>query len=376
MVTENEEVPFGSNEVRLTLRQWGAAALIAAAVLTLAPLIWRRIEPLTPGADYRLPYRLGNDYWLYARACRLLCTAPDPIPVFGDSVVWGHYVSNDRTLTHYLNAEFAGKARFLNLGVDGIHPAALDGLITHYARPVRRRRVLLHCNLLWMSSPRQDLRTRKEFAFNHPDLVPQFFPRIPCYRRPLSERLGTVIDRNLPAAGWVKHLRIAYFDGRDLPSWTLEHPYADPFARFARPLPAPAEPPSPRPPAKSWTERGLARFDAPWVDLRTSIQWQAFKRAVHRLRSRGNRVFVILGPFNEHMLTPDSWARYLTCRQTVLAWLEARRIPHAAPQPLPGRDYADASHPLAPGYALLAKRLALNPVFRRFLGLPQKPNPE
>ncbi len=362
------EVRFGSNEIRLSLAEWGLAAGVVAAVLIAAPILWRRIEPFQPGKDYRLPFRLGNDYWLYARAARNLCRGRR-IAVVGDSVVWGHYVGKDQTLSHYLNRT-AGEERFVNLGVDGIHPAALEGLVAYYGRALAGRPVILQCNLLWISSKRQDLQAHKEFAFNHPDLVPQFFPRIPCYRKPLADRLGTVIDREIPVAGWVKHMRIAYFDGKDLATWSLDHPYAAPWTCLSRPLPSPGEPPFPRPEAKPWTARGLARFDAAWVDLDTSIQWHSFQRVVHRLLARNARLLVILGPFNEHMLTARSRRRYRARRAAVAAWLAAAHVPHVVPAALPSEDYADASHPLAPGYALLAERLAADPVFRRFVGSP------
>ena len=43
-----------------------------------------------------------------------------------------------------------------------------------------------------------------------------------------------------------------------------------------------------------------------WVDLGTSLQWRLFRAAVHTLLRRGNRVFVLVGPFNEHLLEADS----------------------------------------------------------------------
>lgn len=370
-MTTDTDVQFGANDVRLSLREWGIASLITAALLCLMPVVWQQAEPLDLGPDYRLPYRLGNDYWMYARISRALCTEGN-VAILGDSVVWGHYVSNDQTLSHHLN-ESVGDGRFVNLGVDGIHPAALDGLMAYYGCAVTKRDVILHCNLLWTSSARQDLQTRKEFAFNHPELVPQFVPGIPCYRQSLSGRLGTVIGRGVPVAGWAKHLRIAYFDGRDMPSWTLDHPYRNPLARLALPLPSPEAPPSPTPVAEPWTEQGFGSFNAAWVDLDTSIQWRSFRRTVHRLRGRGNRLFVVVGPFNEHMLTAESLERYLERKAAVQSWLTENAIPHIIPDVLPSEHFADASHPLNEGYALLAKQFLGSDSFRRFARLPVTP---
>ncbi len=151
---------------------------------------------MNAGPDYRVPYSLGNDYWNYARTCREVATG-DRTLVVGDSVIWGHYVAGGETLSHYLN-ERIGAARFANLGLDGVHPAALCGLVEHYGTAIQRRQVVLNCNLLWLSSARHDLSTDKEFAFNHPALVPQFWPKIPCYRAPLSEQAGRRRRAELP----------------------------------------------------------------------------------------------------------------------------------------------------------------------------------
>lgn len=358
------DVPFGSNEVRLSWRQWLLAAGLLAVAFTLTPRLWKRVEPLGAGPDWRVPYRLGHDYWLYARWCRRAGSRHEVL-VVGDSVVWGHYVRAEQTLSHYLSRG-AGGPRFANLGVDGIHPAAMAGLLEHYGRAISGKRVLLHCNLLWMSSPASDLQGRKERSFNHPQLVPQLSDEIPCYREPLSGRLGIVVRRRLSVLQWARHLRIAYFDGSPLGWWTLEHPYANPVRAVTLRLPSPNEPPSPKPVAKPWTQQGMGEFDAPWVDLGESIQWRFFRRCVEVLRRRGNRVFVLVGPFNEHMLTESSLRAYRRRKQQVGAWLRRREVPHLIPEALPSERYADASHPLGAGYAVLAERLLAEEAFRRF----------
>jgi hypothetical protein len=85
---------------------------------------------------------------------------------------------------------------------------------------------------------------------------------------------------------------------------------------------------------------------------------------VRILRQRDNRVFVLVGPFNEHLLNPESLRRYLDVKATITAWLEEQEIPYVAPSPLPSEQYGDASHPLAPGYANLARQLLAEPFFR------------
>jgi len=354
-VSDKIDLRFGSNDVRLAPAEWGVALAIVLGFIALAPIVWPFVEPLRVEPDYRLPYFQGNDYYTYARLCRAAAARGSTF-VVGDSMVWGHYVAEGQTLSAHLN-RLAGGQRFANLGVDGIHPAAMLGLLKHHGRAIRNRNVVLHCNLLWMSSPRHDLSTEKEFPFNHPTLVPQFSPRIPCYRQPFGERLGIVIERSLPFHAWKKHVQIACFGGSDIASWTLDHPYECPVSTAAQRLREPSGERAPSVVAEPWTRRGIARQSFAWVELDKSLQWRFFRDTVALLRRRGNRIFVLVGPFNEHMLTEGNRAVYAARKRAVGVWLEANGIPHLVAPVLPSRLYADASHPLAEGYGLLAKQL-------------------
>jgi len=363
--------PFAANEVRLSPRQWLAALAILGALFYLIPVLWERIEPLGPEPDYRVPYRLGSDYWVYSRSCRRACSG-DQTLVLGDSVVWGHYVGRQQTLSHYLN-ELAGQEHYANLGVDGIHPVALSGLVEYYGRGIRAKNVVLHCNLLWMSSPRADLQEESEADFNHPELVPQFFPAVPCYREPISGRLGIAVGRHLTFFGWASHLRIAYFEDEpelrrwsDFRTWTIAHPYDNPAGAVTLELPSPDEPPSPKPVAEPWTRQGGVPRSFPWVELETSLQWRFFRQTVELLRARGNRVFVLVGPFNEHMLTPESLKVYQSRLRDVEIWLQQNQVAYCVAAALPSQQYADASHPLPQGYRLLAGQVFESPSFVDF----------
>lgn len=346
-----------SHYVRLSGRQWLVVAAALLVLVGLGPLVWERIEGFNPTGDYRVPYELSNDYWLYNRYCHRVCEQ-GKVLVVGDSVVWGHYVEPDQTLSHYLN-EFSRGDRFVNLGADGTHPAALLGLLKHYGSDIRGRTVLLHLNPLWMSSSKHDLETTKEFRFNHPELVPQFTPRIPCYKAPLSARIRIAMRREMPFANWVSHMRAAYFQNLDLAAWTIEHPYGCPVTAMARKLPEPRAPK--RPPQAQKEPR---KQDMAWVDLESSLQWQFFRRAVQLLQERGNTVFVLVGPFNEHMLTDQNKVVYGRLKQGIEAWMQKNSIPYLIPAALPPECYVDASHPPAEGYALLAKTLAESPSFK------------
>lgn len=353
---------LSTHEVRPSGRQWIVAiTLIAASFLSL-PLVWQRIERFGPAPDYRIPYALSGDYWFFSRYCRWAASRADTL-VIGDSVVWGQYVGKDQTLPHYLN-RLAGRDRFVNMGVDGMHPAALAGLIRYYGRAISGKNLIVYCNLLWMSSKRHDLQVEKEFQFNHPALVPQFFPQIPCYKAPYSRRVSIAVQRLVPLLGWTDHLRVAYFDQMSIPAWTIKNPYESFLKAAMRGLPGPDDGPHQEP--VQWTERGLTKQDFPWVQLDTSLQWRGFGRALETLQARGNKVFVLVGPFNEHMLEPQSLAAYARQREAAAAWLRDHGIAYYVAPVLPSEDYADASHPLSQGYAVLAKELFANAAFSRF----------
>lgn len=347
------EPTFSSNAVRLSLREWAVTALVIIAALCAMPWLWRRAEDFAPGPDYRVPYKLANDYWMFERLSHSAATE-DKILVVGDSVIWGQYVESTGTLTHFLN-ETADVARYANLGVDGSHPAALAGLLRYHGGAIRDRDVILHCNLLWMSSPRHDLQETKAFRFNHPDLVPQFFPNIPCYEKSVDERLGIVIERYVPLFTWVNHLQIAYFGNAAFPPWTLEHPYGNPLTALRAELPM--ESPSPHENPQPWTDAGISPQNLPWIMPSDSFQWQCFMDALSTLRDRGNRITVVLGPFNEHLLTPESRERYTTLKADAAARIEAVGIECIVASLLDSELYADASHPLAAGYKQMAEDL-------------------
>ena len=351
----DDDVAFGANEVRLSPLQCLIAGLVLAGLFWIIPVLWNAIEPFTPSPDHRIPPSLNSDYWMYNRYSERVASG-DRTLLIGDSVVWGHYVKHTETLSHYLN-QLADSNHFANMGINGIHPVALAGLVNDYGRPIKGKNVILHCNLLWLSSKRHDLQIEKEFTFNHPELAPQFFPRIPCYRESASGRLGNVILRKVPFFGWVRHMRIAYYGSKSLPEWTIKHPYANPAGSVTLHLPPAQERPSPLPDARPWTERQLATFNPNWVELSNSLQWHSFQRTLKTLQRRGNRVFVWVGPLNEHMLTDTALRDYNGIRSDVEHWLRTNNVPYYAPSALPSENYADTSHPLAAGYAQLAKEL-------------------
>ena len=344
---------FSSNAVRLSIREWCAVLAVLALIASLINPVWQRMERLELAVDYRVPYGLSEDYWFFDRYCEE-ATDADKTLVFGDSFVWGQYVDKEESLTHFLNQQ-AGSERFVNAGLDGAHPMALDGLIQHYCSGIRGGDVVLHLNLLWLSSPQADLQIERELSFNHPRLVPQFRPRIPSYGESVSGRIGIALARHVPVFEWVRHLQEAYFGGGDLVRWTLEHPYENPFRRLTLTLPESED--TNHPDAQAWSVRTRGEQELPWVSLETSLQWQAFQGLLEHLRARENRVFVVIGPMNEHMLSTANAEVYRGLLEGAGAWLTENDFAFFQPSTLPSELYADLSHPLSQGYALLAEEI-------------------
>ncbi len=352
--------------VRLSFREWLVVAAVMLVFTVGSPVLWEHVVETQDLASPRIPYDLSSDYWLYGRFSAH-AAAQRKIAVIGDSVIWGHYVTPDQTLSHYLNAA-TGQDRFANLGLDGTHPAALYGLLAYYARSISDQTVLLHFNPLWISSEKHDLSTTKEFAFNHPALVPQFLPRIPCYRASFSQRMNAVTERYVPFLSWTNHLRIACFANLDLAAWTSEHPYENPFARIADVRSPTFRRLRSDPPEGGTPNVNPKSADVAWVALEHSIQWRFFRQAMELLKARRNRVFVLVGPFNENALNAEDAATYDRIKKTIEVWLAGNDVPHWVAPALPAFLYADLSHPVAEGYQRLAQQLLSEPAFRAVVG--------
>jgi Fe-Mn family superoxide dismutase len=75
-----------------------------------------------------------------------------------------------------------------------------------------------------------------------------------------------------------------------------------------------------------WKNTERAKLDLRWPDLTTHGQWKAFERTIDILESRHNRVMVLLGPMNEHMMTDAPLAEHLTDQVVVDIMLEAHPV--------------------------------------------------
>jgi hypothetical protein len=379
--TDHPETIFGVNEMRLGVWHWCITFAIVLAFALAAPGIWTNHEPFPTGPDYRIPYALSNDYWLYHRRLEQV-TDSGRVLVLGDSVVWGEYVRPDGTLTHFLNEQTGRQDLFVNCGVNGLFPLAMEGLVRDNADLLHDRKIIVHCNLLWMSSPKADLSAPAQEHFNHSTLVPQFRPRIPSYSADASVRMSALIDRKVPYFSWVGHIENCYYDQKSISRWTLEdngqeppsypHAWENPLAPLRSGIPTENGPDPLRGPSSSrhkpWNANGANPTEFEWVDLDHSLQWAAFQRTVSFLQSRHNQVIVVVGPFNEHMIAPAQKPIYGSMRREVEDWLTKDANAVVAPQILPSELYADASHPLTEGYSLLATELLNDARFKDIVG--------
>jgi hypothetical protein len=353
MKNTNEEqlTLFSSNAIRLKTWEWLVAAGIMLILAVILPPVWQELEGFSSSADYRIPYDQSEDYWLFKQLCRSESDKGKTL-VIGDSVIWGHYVERNGTLSHFLN-EQDGEGQFVNLGLDGSHPMALLGLIKHYGKAVKDEKIILHMNLLWLSSEEADLQTEKEFPFNHPRLVPQFRPKIPCYAESTAGRIGIILERFFPIQQLIRHIQVTRFDNTGLQLWTVENPYSNPLSRITiKPLQISEETKT-----DTRTSGGQILQSLPWVELETSLQWWAFLRLVDLIISRGNDIFVIIGPLNEHVLDPDSLQKYQDILNKAESRLEEINVPFSLLPLLPEHLYADTSHPISEGYELLAQHI-------------------
>ena len=354
---------FSSNSIRLSWKNWLAVMSILTLTLYLLPNLWYSLEEFSPSPDYRLPYILSDDYWMFKRWSKY-ASSRYPAIIIGDSVIWGQYVTMEQTLSHHLN-EQAGEEIFANLGVDGTHPAAIFGLVKYYGKAISNKQVVLHLNPLWMSSKQYDLSGEKEFRFNHPRLVPQFIQRPECYKPSFSQKVGVIMERKIPLFSWTSHIRTVYFENMDFQNWTMQNPYKNPIKAIALEIPIPENAPKSNPVA--WSERGRKEQNFPWVPPEESFQWSSFKKAIRILKARNNEVFVTIGPFNPYILTERSLSRYNSMKKEMESWLGREGISYRPLQALSSEYYADASHPLKEGYARIAEELFETESFRQWM---------
>ena len=149
----------------------------------------------------------------------------------------------------------------------------------------------------------------------------------------------------------------------DIPTWTIENPYKNPVAAVTLQLPLTDNFQQPEPDEGSDNRQLIDGYQ--WVELQTSLQWQFFRRTIEMLLERNNKVFVLVGPFNEHRLEGASLDAYERLKKDIESWLGQNNIDYYMPLALPVDIYIDASHPVSEGYEALAKQLFESETFKK-----------
>ncbi len=333
-------------------------AILALLIFFAAPFTISFIDKDGFTGSYRIPYPMGENYFLFSHYSSAVADS-DKIPFFGDSVIWGHYAENDKTLTSLLNS-LQKEKKFANMGIDGIHPAALYGLVKNYAEKIQNRDILVGVNLLWMSSPRHDLSGEANNEINHKKLLPQLGRKIPAYEAGIEERLSALINREFTFFAWVNHIKMSLFADFSFYRWTLDNPDKSILSFFGKKETEYTVP-------EHMRIDGTPLQNVSWVEPEDSIQWNYMKKTIGLFKSRGNRVTAYITPYNIHSLTPESRKRYFEIREILKKELEDKGITVIAGV-TPDRQYfADASHTGEKGYKILAEDLLRNSLFNSII---------
>ncbi len=349
--------------IKLSLREWLVALLLVTALAAVMPSI--PFRPRTPvvDRDYRIPYALSSRYDLYRRFTNLSSTQ-FPTILVGDSVVWGQFSRRDGTLSHYLN-ELTKQRRYINAGLDGMHPIALAQLLEHHAPAIQKKDVILQFNPLWLMVTTPDQKLPDDPLQNRPGLVPRLAVGA---NGTLQQRVEAAVARlfhGLPFEQWADQLAETRMD---FLAWSLDHPYESPLKAISSGLPPSEDLSTVR--MLPWDGSEKAKLDAHWPDLEKHGQWQAFERVLELLQARQNRVLVLLGPMNEHMMSAPMRDGYLALKRRIQDKVESRNILCFAASPLQSDHYTDICHPLGAGYEELAREL-LRSQSPWLLGSPQ-----
>lgn len=332
---------------------------ILICITAVIPFIIPFTDTTSFTGDYRIPYSMGEDYFLYSSYSKSIADG-SRIPVIGDSVIWGHYTDSGSTLTAHLN-RINKKPVFVNMGLDGIHPAAMSGLIDLYASGLKNRKVIAGVNLLWMSSARHDLSGPVNSEINHKILLPQFTRKIPSYKPSFEERISASITRSIPFFAWIDHLRLSKFAGKSFYLWTMDNPdksITEFFSHKEDEFKAP----------EGTLPEKMQEQNIEWITAEKSLQWEFMIETLLSLKKNGNRVAAVITPFNTYMMTAESRKRYFSILAEMEWILRENGIIPIIPLILEKKYFADSSHPNAEGYKLIAEDIMKNREFLEFIG--------
>ena len=101
--------------------------VLSGLVLLLTPWLWERLERFDTGPDYRIPYQLSKDYWLYGRRLQQV-TEPGPCARARRFRGLGRIRAARRHVVAFPEPGSAGRPnRFVNRGRERLVPARAGG---------------------------------------------------------------------------------------------------------------------------------------------------------------------------------------------------------------------------------------------------------
>jgi len=356
-----------SNTLILSPIEWIVTFILLGGLCAVVYVGWFSWEHFEPGSDYRplcWDERM-SDYWSHFRWSRY---AHKHYKVFlvGDSVIWGQEVDNDQTINHYLNEHY-GEEIFANLAIDGLSQAGIRGLIKYYSKYYDN--LIIQFSPYWLFDVNRDLRGNIK-RFRHPRLVPQFHPRIHYNNYTLNERLSYKIEHYLKIFPLVRHIIVNYYDNKSVAEWMVEHPYRNPFGAITfKSGEVMREKPGK---GLDWETKKYALREVQFVPLKESVQWDCFTDTIDMFKSKNVQFFILLGPYNPYILTPESRTRLYSLLKEVKKYFNEHGIPYfeAGSNILPSKFYADgASHLIYNGHDILAQEFVKDNSFREWLNL-------
>jgi hypothetical protein len=332
--------------------------VIAAATLLSVAYIF----PLTGynnfTENYRIPHSMNEDYYLYKIYSKHIASG-SLIQVIGDSVIWGHYVSDEDTLTACLNRSTKDK-KFANMGLEGSYPIVMNGLIENFSSGLKNKKIIVGFNLLWISSQKHDLSGEPESNINHKRVLPQIYPVIPSYNPNIEDRLSAIVSRcNLLLL--IEHIKMSRFKEKNFYSWTMEHPHSSIIDYFTN-----SEIPIYKPTAAIRLDQ-MHEQNIDWVPIDKSMQWKFMLKTIAYLKKNGDDIIVLITPFNTYMVAEKSRERYYSIISDISDELSGNSIDFIIPVIDEKKYFADSSHFTAEGYRAMAENLLSSKKFQKFL---------
>jgi len=353
-----------SNSVILSPKEWCVTIILFVVICSIIYIGWFRWEYFEPGSDYRprcWAERM-SDYWSHYRWTRY-AQSRYKVALIGDSVFWGQEVDNDQTISHYLNEHY-GEEIFANMGIDGLFQTAIRGLVKYYGKYYNN--VILQFSPYWLADVNRDLRGNIK-RFRHPRIVPQFHPRIHYNNYTLNERLSYKFEHYTRIIPLVRHLIVNYFENKSVVRWMIENPYNCPFSAIT--FKAGEVMKESRGKSLNWETKEMKLQNHQFIPLEESVQFECFLDTIKRLKKQNVSVFIILGPYNPYILTPESRERLYSLIEDIKQYFEEKQLSYfEAGAILPSEAFADgAGHMLYNGHDMLASDMMKDPGFSEWL---------